>query len=109
MQSTFQWGIQRGGFGLAVMGTPVQFTRIRVMPNQDFDAHMQLEEGVKGVGAQAVAEDFDEEAKNSKNKNKKNKKKKKKKKKGKGEEEEEEEPEEEEEVGSLIGIKPKGE
>jgi hypothetical protein len=96
IENDVQWGLSKGTFALMAMNTPVEYSKIRVMPNPDFDEIMTLEEGTlaNGAGGAGGAEgsggDKDGGGNGGKNKKRKRNKKKKKKKDGDKEEEEEE-------------------
>lgn len=94
IENDVQWGLSKGTFALMAMDTPVEYSKIRVMPNPDFDEIMTLEEGTLANGAggaEGSGGDKDGGGNGGKNKKRKRNKKKKKKKDGDKEEEEEEE------------------
>lgn len=58
INNSITWGLSKGVFALMAMNTPVTFTKIRVMTNDDFESTMTLDEGdlsAQKVGAEAMA------------------------------------------------------
>lgn len=45
INNSITWGLSKGVFALMAMNTPVTFTKIRVMTNDDFESTMPLDEG----------------------------------------------------------------
>lgn len=108
INSDITWGLNKGVFALMAMGTPVTFTKLRVLTNDDFESSMSLDEGdlnAQKVGAEAMASATAMKMDDDKKKKKRNKKKKKK----KGAEAGDLEEDEPDEANELTGSKPGGE